>query len=310
MGTRRIWPAAGIALIALVGGTAAAGPADPGFAPLDHRGELVDRERRAAPMLPGGGSRVFKGRRVVAFYGAPQSPRLGILGIGPPSQAGRRLKRMARRYERKGDRDVLPAMELIAVIALANPGPGGKYRARQPRGVIRRYLRAARRFDALLLLDIQPGRSTFSTEARVLKRFLRKPRVGLAIDPEWNMGPNGVPGERIGHVGAREINRVSLLMNRVARKHDLPQKALVVHQFTESMVRREARIKSRRHVAVTMNADGFGTPAAKRSKYEELAPRGGRLHPGFKLFFEEDTNVMSPGQVLRLKPAPDLVIYE
>lgn len=308
--TRRLLVPTALAVLVLAGGTAVAGDGAGAGSAIDYRSSLDAAKSRATPKLPGGGRKMFKRRRVVAFYGAPQSPRLGILGIGPPSQAGRRLKRMARTYERKGKRDVRPAMELIAVIALANPGSDGKYRARQPRGVIRRYLRAARRFDALLLLDIQPGRSTFSTEARALKRFLRKPRVGLAIDPEWNMGPDGVPGKRIGHVGAREINRVSLLMSRIARKRDLPQKLLVVHQFTESMVRHESRIKARRHVAVTMNADGFGSPPAKRSKYRELAPRGSRLHPGFKLFFEEDTNLMSPRQVLALRPKPDLVIYE
>jgi hypothetical protein len=247
---------------------------------------------------------------VVAFYGAPQSPQLGILGIGSPRKAGERLQRMARRYERAGDREVLPAMELIAVIALANPGPGGKYRARQSPAVIRRYLRAARRVNGLLLLDIQPGRSTFTEEMKALEPFLRKERVGIAIDPEWNMGPGGVPGERIGRVGAREVNRVSLLLNQIAREHDLPQKLLVVHQFTESMVRHDNRIRARENVAVVMNADGFGTPRAKERVYERLAPRGGRLHPGFKLFFQEDTNLMSPRQVLRLNPAPELVIYE
>jgi hypothetical protein len=252
---------------------------------------------------------IYDERRVVAFYGAPQSQQLGILGIGSPSKAGRRLERMARRYEREGDREVLPAMELIGVIALANPGPGGLYRARQSPQVIRRYLRAARKVDGILLLDIQPGRSTFAKEVEALEPFLRKPRVGIALDPEWNMGPGGVPGERIGHVGAREINRVSLAMSRVVAKRDLPQKLLVVHQFTEAMVRHDSRIKARRNVAVTMNVDGFGSPGAKESVYEKLAPRG-RLHPGFKLFFEEDTNLMSPEQVLRLNPSPELVIYE
>jgi hypothetical protein len=284
--------AAGVAAVTLTAGAAASlasGPADE---------------------LPGGGTKVFEDRRVVAFYGAPQSRQLGILGIGSPRKAGRRLERMARRYERAGNREVLPAMELIAVIALANPGPVGKYRARQPSSVIRRYLRAARRIDALLLLDIQPGRSTFADEVRALEPYLRQPRVGIAIDPEWNMGPGGVPGERIGHVGAREVNRVSLLMNQIARERELPQKLLVVHQFTESMVRHDNRVKARGNVAVTMNADGFGPPQAKERVYEELASRGGRLHPGFKLFFQEDTNLMSPKQVLRLNPPPDLVIYE
>jgi hypothetical protein len=144
---------------------------------------------------------------------------------------------------------------------------------------------------------------------KALEPFLRQQRVGIAIDPEWNMGPNGVPGERVGHVGGREINRISLELARIVRKHDLPQKLLVVHQFTEAMVRHDSKVKARRSVAVTMNADGFGTPSQKERVYEQLAPRG-RLHPGFKLFFQEDTNLMSPKQVMGLNPRPQLVIYE
>ena len=304
---RRVAAASALAALAVAGGSTA--------------GESVSArapEGRTSPPpleLPRGGTKVYKTRlgkprRVVAFYGAPQSPRLGILGIGSPREAGRKLEKMGRRYERAGDRAVLPAMELIGVIALANPGPGGKYRARQPSRIIRRYLRAARRSDALLLLDIQPGRSTFSEEVEALEPFLRKPRVGIALDPEWNMGPRGVPGERIGHVGAREINRVSLMMSRIARERGLPQKLLVIHRFTESMVRRASRIKPRRNVAITLNADGFGRPGLKEQVYERLAPRGGGIHPGFKLFFEEDTGLMSPRQVLRLSPEPELVMYE
>jgi hypothetical protein len=288
----RIRLATGVAAFALAAGSAASLAAPPG------------------EELPGGGAEIFDDRRVVAFYGAPQSQQLGVLGIGSARKAGRRLERMARRYERAGDRQVLPAMELIAVIALSNPGAGGKYRARQSPEVIRRYLNAARRVDGLLLLDIQPGRSTFTEEVEALRPFLRKQRVGVAIDPEWNMGPGGVPGKRIGHVGAREVNRVSLLMNQIARERDLPQKLLVVHQFTEAMVRHDRRIKARGNVAVAMNADGFGSRRVKERVYEQLAPRGGGLHPGVKLFFQEDTNLMSPRQVLRLNPAPELVIYE
>ena len=35
-----------------------------------------------------------------------------------------------------------------------------------------------------------------------------------------------------------------------------------------------------------------------------------RFHNGFKLFYEEDTNLMSPRQVLALRPPPDIVVYE
>jgi hypothetical protein len=260
--------------------------------------------------LPRGGSEVFPHYRVVGFYGAPQSPELGALGQGSPSHAARRLDRQARPYVRLSARPIYPAFELIAVIALAHPGGDGKYRGRQTDEVIRRYLRVARREELLMLLDIQPGRSTFIEEARHLRRYLRYRSVGLALDPEWNMGPHGVPGERIGHVGAHMVNRVSRLMNRIGRRNDLPQKVLVIHQFTEDMVRNEDEIEPRKRVAIVLNADGFGTPAAKRSKYGQLAPRHGPLFPGFKLFYEEDTNLMSPRQVLDLRPKPMFVIYE
>jgi hypothetical protein len=259
--------------------------------------------------LPRGGTSVLPDFRVVAFAGAPQARGLGILGIGSPKRAAKRLRKRARPYA-KANKPVLPGFELIATIALANPGPGGKYRSRQSKGTIRRYLRAARRARDLLVLDIQPGRSTFIEEVRKLRGFLRKPNVGIALDPEWNMGPGGVPGERIGHVGAGMVNRVSRFMSHIVRKHDLPEKLLVVHQFTESMIRNEGRLKTPPGIALTLNSDGFGTPAQKRARYRDLVPRGGRKHPGFKLFFSEDMRLMSPAEVMRLNPRPEFVVYE
>jgi len=251
---------------------------------------------------------VFPDFRVVAFAGAPQARGLGVLGIGSPKRAAKRLRRQAQPYE--GEKPVLPAFELIATIALSSPGPGGKYRRHQSVGTIRRYLRAARRARDLLVLDIQPGQSTFIDEVRRLRGFLRKPDVGIALDPEWNMGPNGVPGERIGSVGAGMVNRVSRFMSRFVKRHDLPQKLLVVHQFTEAMIRNEGRLKTRPGIALTLDSDGFGTPAQKRARYRDLVPQGGRKHPGFKLFYSEDTNLMSPDEVMRLNPRPEFVVYE
>ena len=166
------------------------------------------RARQAAatpkpPSCPGGGRRLLPDRRIVAFYGAPQDDELGELGIGTPASAARRLERQARAYAQP-DRPVLPAMELIAVTAAAHPGEGGRYNTRQDDAVIDRYLRAARKAKALLVLDIQPGRSDFFTEATRLSAGSREPDVGLALDPEWRMGPGEVPGQgdRLGR-GAR-----------------------------------------------------------------------------------------------------------
>jgi len=263
------------------------------------------------PELPRGGTSIFPGSRVVAFYGAPQSDELGILGIGPPERAARKLRREARRYRRPG-RPVLPAFELIGVIALASPGRDGKYRGRQRRRTIRRFLRVARRHDYLLLLDIQPGRSDFLSEVKALKPFLREPDVGLALDPEWRMRRGQVPGEVIGHVTAGEVNRVTAYVQRLIGRLGLPEKLLVIHQFTPNMLRSKAKLRDRPGIDLVLNSDGFGTAAAKRSKYRQLAPRAtSPFHRGFKLFYKEDTGLMKPGQVLKLRPRPvDLVIYE
>jgi hypothetical protein len=271
-----------------------------------------ERSVAAGPKeLPRGGTSIFPRNRVVSFYGAPQSPELGILGIGKPGRAARKLRRVARRYRRPGRR-VLPAFELISVIALASPGKDGKYRARQSRRTIRRYLRVARRHRYLLLLDIQPGRSTFSKEVRALRPFLRQRDVGVALDPEWNMGPGGVPGERIGSVHAREVNRVTRYLQRLINRRNLPEKLVVIHQFTPKMVREKSKLKDRPGIDLVLNSDGFGTAAQKRAKYRQLAPRfRSPFHRGFKLFYKEDTGLMKPGQVLKLRPRPvDLVIYE
>jgi hypothetical protein len=280
-----------------------------GTAAVDARSGQAPPPAPPPPELPRGGRTLFPDWRVVALYGAPQAEELGALGIGTPDQAARRLERIARSYERR-TRPVLPAFELIATIVSAAPGDDGLYRYRQTHATIRRYLRAARRHKALLLLDIQPGRADFVSEARALRRWLREPDVGIALDPEWRMQPGQVPGRVIGSVTAAEVNQVSRYVSDIVRRHDLPEKLFVVHQFTQDMIGDKASIRRRPGLAITMNVDGFGTPAAKISKYDLFTDEAVRFHDGFKLFFREDTDRMSPSETLRLTPPPDLVVYE
>jgi len=264
---------------------------------------------RLVPQLPRGGKRIFPDNRVVAFYGAPQSDRLGVLGIGSPARAAARLARVSRRYAKK-TRPVLPAFELIATIAAEDPGEGGLHRLHQPSATIDRYLRAARRAKALLLLDIQPGRGDFLSEARRLERWLREPDVGLALDPEWHVGANEVPGQTIGSVTAEEINEVTAYVSGLVAERRMPEKLFVVHQFTSGMIQGKERVLERPGLALTMNVDGFGDRPNKRGKYREFTSEAKRFHDGFKLFYEEDSNLMRPRDVLRLSPPPDLIVYE
>jgi hypothetical protein len=261
------------------------------------------------PELPRGGRKVFPEHTVVAFYGAPQTAELGALGVGTPAAAGRRLVRQARPYRRAG-RPVLPAFELIATIVHSAPGDDGDHSERQTPRTIRRYLRAARARRALLILDVQPGRAPFMREVRAFRRFLEEPDVSLALDPEWSLAAGQLPGQQIGSTDAATVNRVSRYLSRIVRAEDLPQKLLVVHRFTQDMIRDDDRLERHPGVALTVNVDGFGDRPNKVSKYREFTRRRRDRHHGFKLFYEEDTNLMAPRQVLRLRPRPELVVYE
>jgi len=262
------------------------------------------------PELPRGGRELLPDFRIVAYYGAPQDAQLGALGIGTPAHAVARLDRQAKPYARK-TRPVLPALELIAVIAHGEAGPQGRYSLRQRDAVIRRYLKAARKAKALLVLDIQPGRSDFFTETRRLRKWLREPDVGLALDPEWRVKPGQIPGQVIGSVSAREVNATSAWVAQLVAKYQLPQKLFLVHQFTPGMVPVRS-LKKRDGLAMTINVDGFGGQEIKIAKYREFVrtAKAAGLYRGFKLFYQEDTGLMKPRQVLRMSPPPDVVVYE
>lgn len=296
---------AALALVAFVVGVSS------GSGGGDAPDEAAPAEAAAPPELPGGGREIFPDRRVVAFYGSPGDDQLGALGIGAPAQAGRKLQKQARAYDSERQ-PVLPAMELISTIAASSEGERGQYNIRVPAKTIETYLKAARKIDAILILDVQPGYEDFMTEVRRLEKYLREPDVGLALDPEWRVEPPDVPGSAIGSVDADEVNEVSAYLSDLVAANDLPEKILVVHQFTEDMIANRDRLEEHPGVATVLNSDGFGDPPNKIAKYDELRPRGPTrgFIPGFKLFYFEDVPLMRPEQVEDLKPAPDFVVYE
>jgi hypothetical protein len=275
-------------------------------------GDADDDQPAAAakppPQLPRGGRVILPGHRVVAYYGAPQDRELGTLGIGTPKAAGGRLAKTTAAYARFGP--TWPAMELIATIVTSAPGDDGKYRFRQSDETIESYLEAARKIGALLILDIQPGRSDFLKESMALEKWLRKPDVSLALDPEWRVDAPNVPAQVIGSVSARELNAVSFWLSELVRKRRLPQKLLLIHRFTHDMIGDEDLIKKRPGLAITINVDGFGGQAVKKAKYKEFARENPQFFNGFKLFYEEDSGLFKPRQVVHLRPPPNVVVYE
>lgn len=307
---RRRFTALGVvALLAAVGGAiAGAGGGDDGQA--TEGGDVRAAAERARPAtLPGGGRRLFPDRRVVAFYGNPRDDELGALGIGTPAQAARRLVKQTKPYNLKA-RPVLPAMELITTVATAAPGEAGLYRDHMSFARIRSYLRAARRIDALLVLDIQPGRGQFGPEIERLATFLREPDVGLALDPEWHVGPDQLPGQVIGSTDADVVNAAATYLSKLVRANALPEKLLIVHRFTDNMIGRGDRLRPIPGVQTVVNVDGFGSNSVKVAKYHAFVRSTPRLRRGFKLFYKEDVKTMSPKAVMALSPRPDVVVYE
>jgi hypothetical protein len=63
-------------------------------------------------------------------------------------------------------------------------------------------------------------------------------------------------------------------------------------------------------VALVVNVDGFGDRPNKISKYHAFARTDGRWFNGFKLFYHEDVNLITPRRALSLTPQPDVIIYE
>ncbi|MGH2993136.1 MAG: hypothetical protein ACRDL1_06340 [Solirubrobacterales bacterium] len=254
----------------------------------------------------GGDGLLFPENRVVAFYGAPQMGAT-IVGRKSLSAAKRRLRKQTRPYDVEG-RQAIPGFDLVAVIATADRGGDGKYRTRQSNAVIERYLNAAEAIGGRLILDIQPARSTFIKEVRPLDKWLARPNVDIALDPEWNVGRKGVPGRTVGSVGAKTLNRVSGYMDLLCKQENLPQKALVIHQFRDGSVRERGKVEQRDKVDVTLNFDGIGGAAAKEAGYQRLTRDD--LFAGFSLFYRLDSGLMSPSKVMRLDPSPNFVLYQ
>lgn len=264
------------------------------------------------PELPRGGRDLFPRHRLVGFCGTPGAPALGRLQ-GNLAARAKDVRTYAEKYA--GAREVLPVFELIAVVVQGAAGADGKWRRRVPASVVDEYLQAARTEKALLLLNVQPGHSDWLTELKELEKWLREPDVGVALDPEWMMKPKQKPGVFYGQTTGTQIDAVSEYLAKIVADGDLPEKALVYHQVNDYVVKDEAKLVARPGVVLVKSVDGLGPKGAKINTYNFLVKNlASPVHAGFKLFFDEDSQnggkVMSPAEVLALKPEPEYVMYE
>jgi len=76
------------------------------------------------------------------------------------------------------------------------------------------------------------------------------------------------------------------------------------------MIRDKPALRKHPELALTINVDGFGDPPTRSRSYTQFARDSRRFHKGFKLFYEEDTDLMAPPAVLAMRPRPEVIVYE
>jgi hypothetical protein len=263
--------------------------------------------------LPGGGQLLFPGRLLVALYGHPGSAALGVLGEQPVEAAIQRARETSAPYEPiSGGRTVVPAFEIIATVASEFPGADGNYSTEADPDVLRPWVEAAGAAGVYVVLDLQPGRTDFVTQAERYRSLLELPHVGLALDPEWRLAPDQVHLTQIGSVGVEEVNRVVTWLADLTRGARLPQKLLVLHQFrTDMLPGRELLDVSRDELAVLVHADGQGSQGDKQATWNRVREGAPPVWWGWKNFYDEDAPMLTPEQTMQeVRPAPDLVSYQ
>lgn len=249
--------------------------------------------------------------RIVAFYGNLYSARMGILGELPRKEMLAKLEGEVARWKAVDSTvQTIPALHYIAVTAQGAPGKNNMHRLRMPFHQIDTVISWAKPINAVVFLDIQVGHSSVKEEVTELVAYLSMPNVHLGIDPEFSMKNGERPGTKIGYFTAADINDAVDILADLVRKNKLPPKILVVHRFTQAMVKNYKAIKTVPEVQIVMNMDGFGSKSLKKDSYVSYIYREPVQFTGFKLFYKNDAKLYTPEELMKFTPIPIYIQYQ
>jgi hypothetical protein len=263
--------------------------------------------------LPGA---ILPYNRVVAYYGNLYSKKMGILGELPKNQMLAKLKGEVAKWQTADPTiPVIPALHYVATTAQSTPQKDSMYRYRMPFHQIDTILNWANEIKGIAFVDVQVAHSTVAVEVPTFEKYLKMPNVHLGIDPEFSMKKKERPGSVIGHFTAEDINVAIDYLADIVRKNSLPPKILVVHRFTQGMVKGFQDIKNVPEVQVVMDMDGWGPKFLKRSTYLRYIYKEPVQFTGFKLFYKNDTKtganqLYTPGELLKFVPKPIYIQYQ
>lgn len=253
--------------------------------------------------------------RIIAFYGNLYSKKMGILGELPKDAMLKKLKgEVAKWQAADSTTKTIPALHYIAITAQGSPGKSGLYRLRMPFHQIDIVMDWAKSIDAIVFLDVQIGHSSLKNEVASLEKYLKLPKVHLAIDPEFSMKNGNAPGTKIGNFSSDDINEAIEILAQLVRKNNLPPKVLVIHRFTQGMVTGYKKIKILPEVQVVINMDGFGNKTLKKISYQSYIYKEPVQFTGFKLFYKNDNKngwqMYTPKELLKFIPKPIYIQYQ
>ncbi len=269
----------------------------------------------ASALYPHGGA-ILPFKRILSYYGNFYSRHMGILGEYEPDEVLRRLNATKALWEAADpNTPVQLAIEYIAMVAQADGGRDGMYRAMMPATEIEKAYALALKADAILILDMQIGLSPIERELPKFKTYLERPEVHLALDPEFSMKTGDKPGTVIGSHNAADINYVINYMSEIVRTNKLSPKVLLVHRFTQNMVKDSALITPTPEVQVIIVMDGWGPKDLKRGTYAQVIQPEPVQFAGLKIFYKNDlkapsTGIFTPSEALQLNPKPIFIQYQ
>lgn len=259
---------------------------------------------------------ILPGKRIFAYYGNPHSKKMGILGKYEKEEMLQRLdKEIANWQKADPATPIQPALHLVAISAQGAPGKDGGYRLRMSDKTIKKVIKWGNEHKAIVFLDIQRGHAPLGGEMEYLTKYLKLPFVHLGIDPEFSMVTGHKPGTKIGSYDAADVNQAVQFLSKIVKENNLPPKVLVVHRFTQGMIKNYKNIKLDPNVQIVMDMDGWGPPVLKKDSYHDYIQKEPVQYTGFKLFYDNDfrkpgSRIMTPEEVLALTPKPMYIQYQ
>jgi hypothetical protein len=297
------------------------------------RGSVAQAKPTPVPFDPNVGA-ILPTHRVVAYYAVPGASATGPAYV-PSTAMLKRLKAQGAVYQKLDPaHPVALGIDLVVSVPDRFKGKSGTYSHHVDAATIQQYVDFCKKNNLLLFLDLNIGWADPLTELMSFSQYLKLPFVEVAIDPEW-MFPrhNGIPGKNLSNVRASDLNPLIEAVAAMPMEYHVPRKIMIIHQYrgdgdglknpfspAQAEIADKRNIVDDKRVDLVIHIDSVGgwpgDIGVKEGQYEkwvadDMAKYGNFQYGGFKIFYklEAKHKLMTPVQVMSMKPAPMVVTY-